>query len=952
MRYRAFLPVGILVVLALVATNVQAQVPTGVIDGRVIDADGAVLPGVAVRVSGSALLSERATITGDTGMYRFPKMPLANDYTVTFSLAGFQTLVREEIRVTLGMTTSLNEVLELGAFENVVTVTGESPIVDLKSTTLGVNVQEEMLQTVPNARDMWVVLEETPAMVMDRFNVGGSESGQQSRFAAGSGESQNSYNFDGIEITDMAATGAATYLPYDAFQEIQVSSQSHSAEISTPGVHLNIVTKSGTNQFHGMAAYYFEDGGWQGDNIDQDLIDAGVEEGDEFKEYNDYSLSLGGPIIRDKLTFFIHHSVQEPAVYPIGFYMPDGSRGVDITTLTHYVAKLDWQITNASRLTGNVKWGSKFRPWRNSIAYERQGPGTLKSQDSATSIPQVHFSTLFSDRAFLDASYGQMNMDFPMAPDANNQGGTSMYEYRTTWDDAPLDDWVYGYNQSYYYYSGYLRDRQQANVNFSYFLDGWIGGDHELKGGLDWFDFTSTTDEYSFGGLRQGYRYGDPYNIRVENHPQHVIYSEQSLGFFIQDTATFGKWTVNFGLRGDQWEVYLPAQQGLDTPHCDHFGGTFPQFCAEDYPAQRDLVNVFNVAPRLGVVWDVTGTGRTALKASFGRYYHNYGNWLANFVNPNSYIYFYTRWEDTNGDNAWQPGEEDPDPYAIYTASANSIDPNLKQPYTDEITISIDHRLTNDLALSAYYTSRKEKDLAEDMDISKPYDVWSPVTFTDPDVGDYTVFNLDEDYVGVPTEWYVTNPAMLDGKPFENSYDAFTVKLTKRFSNNWHMMTSYTYSKTMGWRTDAADMASSVGDSPNDDLYAYGRPFYDRPHLLKLAGSYTFNFGFNIGTFIRYQSGEPYARTIESQERMNQGWEVVRFEERGAQRLDSVMTVDLRLAQRFTLGPTELEVMLDGFNLTNANTVLDMGYEVHGSYGDVYQILPPRIFRIGAKISF
>jgi hypothetical protein len=810
-----------------------------------------------------------------------------------------------------------------------------------------------MLQSVPNARDMWVVLETTPAMVMDRFNVGGSKSGQQSRFSAGAGDSQNSYNFDGIEITDMAATGAATYLPYDAFQEIQVSNQSHSAEISTPGVHLNIVTKSGTNQFHGMAAYYFQNGSLQGNNIDQELIDAGVEEGDEFKELNDYSLSLGGPILRDKLTFFIHHSVQEPAIYPIGFYMPDGSRGVDITTLTHYIAKLDWQISNASKLSGSAKWGGKERPWRNSIDYARQGVGTLYHQESNTTIPQVHFSTLFSDRAFFDASYGQMNMDFPLAPDGNNQGGVSMYEYRTTWDDAPLDDWVYGYNQSYYRYFGYLRDRQQANANLSYFLDGWIGGDHELKGGLTWFNFESDTSEYSFGGIRQGYRYGEPYNIRVENHPQNTIYGEESIGFFIQDTATFGNWTINLGLRGDAWEMYIPAQSSPDTPLCGYYGERYPQFCARSFDAQNNLVDWFNVAPRVGVIWDVSGNGRTALKASFGRFYANVGNWLSNFVNPNSYIYFYTRWEDLNGNGLWDPGEEDETPYSgPYSPSVNSIDPGLKQQYTDELTISLDHRLTTDLALGAYVTIRRDKDLVEDITANIPYSAYTPVTFTDPEYGDYLVYELDEEYIGQGEQYFVTNPDEIDGRKFESTYEAFTVKLTKRFANNWMAMGSYTYSEMMGFGTDGGGGLASVGDDPNADHYAYGRPFYDRPHLFKLTGSYAFNFGLNIGAFLRYQSGQPLTRYIESQRRMNQGWVVNKIEPRGSQRLPAVRTIDLRIGQRFTLGPTELEIMIDGFNLTNENTVLDMGDELYGDYGTIYEILGPRIFRIGAKISF
>jgi hypothetical protein len=952
MRVRAVVFIGTIITLALAAPYASAQVPTGAIDGRVTDADGALLVGVTVTVSGPALLSDRTTVTGDSGAFRIPAVPPSDDYMVTFSLAGFQTVVRDEIRVVIGATTTLNVQLELGAFEEVLTVTGDSPVVDIKSTNLGVNVHETMLQTVPNARDLYVVLEETPAMVMNKYNVGGSESGFQSQFSAGTGPSQNSFNFDGVNVTDMAATGSSGYFPYDAFQEIQVSSQSHSADFSSPGVQLNIITKSGSNQFHGMGAYYFQNASFQGDNITQDLIDAGLEEGDEFKELNDYSLSLGGPILRDKLTFFVHYSVLEPAVYPTGFYMTDGSRGVDIVTMTHWLAKIDWQISNSSKLMGSTKWTSKLWPYRNAVAWERHGPGTLRYQDSQSTIPQIHFSRLFSDRAFLDVSYGQDNVDFPLEPEARNEGGVSMLEYRSTWDNAPLEDWVYGYNQSYPYYSLFLRDRMQANASFSYFLDNWIGGDHELKAGLSWFNYESDTTTWSFGAIRQGFRYGQPYNVRLEDLPANEVYSEQSAGFFLQDTATFGRWTINLGLRGDQWEVYLPAQIREDTAHCDDFGDRWPQFCARSFPAQRNLVDVFNIAPRLGIVWDVAGNGRTALKASYGRYYHQYGNWLANFVNPAGYIQLYFRWYDDNGDNLWQPGEEAEDPYAVYTAADNSIDPDLKQPYTDELTFSVDQRLIEDLSISAYVTIRKEKDLAEDIDLAKPNSVYTPVEFVDPEIGPYIVYELDEDYVGVPTQWHVTNPGTIDGKPFENSYEALTLKLTKRFSNNWHMMTSYTYSKTLGWRYDAGDMASYVGDSPNDDLYAYGRPFFDRPHLFKLSGSYAFPWGMNIGAFIRYQSGEPFTRTIESQRRMNQGWEVVRFEERGSQRYPAVRTIDLRLAQRFRLGPGELELMLDGFNLTNENTVVWMGEQVNQNYGDIYQILPPRIFRVGVKYSF
>jgi hypothetical protein len=145
MRLRAVVLVGTIVILTLTAPNTAAQVPTGAIDGRVTDADGRLLAGVAVKVSGPALLSERIAVTGDRGAFRLPAVPPSDEYTVTFSLAGFQTLVRDEITVVIGVTTTLNVQLELGAFEEVLTVTGDSPVVDLKSTTLGVNVHETML---------------------------------------------------------------------------------------------------------------------------------------------------------------------------------------------------------------------------------------------------------------------------------------------------------------------------------------------------------------------------------------------------------------------------------------------------------------------------------------------------------------------------------------------------------------------------------------------------------------------------------------------------------------------------------------------------------------------------------------------------------------------------------------------------------------------------------------
>jgi hypothetical protein len=949
---------AVLLACLVTVSAATAQVPTGVVDGRAVDVEGLPLPGVLVEVSGPDLMGTRTAYTGANGRFRFAAMPRGEEYVVTFSMSGFKTVVREGIIIRLNTTTTIDVILELTGVEETITVTGESPVVDVRSTNVGVNVTSDHMQNVPNARDVWVVLEEVPAMVMDRFNVGGSESGQQSGFSAGGGESQNAYNFDGIDITDMAATGAATYFPYDAFEEVQVSTSAHKAEVAAPGVFLNIVTRSGSNAFHGLQAFYWQGPALQADNIDAELEDAGVTEGDEFKRYLDFTISLGGKIIQDKVWFYATYQHQQPEIYPIGFSRADGSRGVDSTALKHWLVKLDWQVTPQHKIAFSEHYGVKDRPWRNGVDYIYHGAGTLLEQISPKHIPQIHWNSLWGDRAFADISFGMMLMDFPLAPDQDNQGLTSLYEYRTITDSnlqaEPLPGWRRGYHQSYYRYNQYYRDRYQVNGTFSYYQDDW-GGDHDFKTGANWYTFKSDTGEYSFNSLRQGYRYGVPYNIRTENHPQQRLYDMDSFGVYFQDTWTLNdKVTLNLGIRGDGYTTYLPEQSQGATPFCSIWGDRYEQYCPQTYAAVDDVAAFFNFAPRVGIIYDVNGDGRTAIKANWSRYYNQLGNWIADFTNPNSYIYQYWYWTDRNGNGAWDPGEEADNPYSTYTAAANRVDPDLTNPYTDEFVFGVDHELIENLAIGATYTYRKDKNLAEDVLYTIPWDAYTLVTFEDDRVpgGSYVAYELDEAWVGEAESWEITNPGEIDGQPFENEYQGFTVKAIKRMSDNWQLLGSYTWSRTLGWRTDAGDFASSVGDNPNDNLFAYGRPFYDRPHLIKVSGSVVLPYDVSLGTFVRFQSGEPFAREIETARRLNQGWVEVRVEEPGASRYPNVFTVDLRVGKIFELPLGNLEAMFDVFNLTNGNVITDQGTIIGDTLGTVEEILPPRIARIGVKWTF
>jgi hypothetical protein len=252
------------------------------------------------------------------------------------------------------------------------------------------------------------------------------------------------------------------------------------------------------------------------------------------------------------------------------------------------------------------------------------------------------------------------------------------------------------------------------------------------------------------------------------------------------------------------------------------------------------------------------------------------------------------------------------------------------------------------------YTYRKDKNLAEDILYTIPWDAYSPITFQDPRVpgGSYVAYELADEWVGTTSSWEIRNPGTINGEPFENEYQSVTFKAIKRMSDNWQLLGSYTWSRTLGWRSDAADFASGLGDSPNDNLFAYGRTFYDRPHLLKISGSVILPYDISFGSFVRFQSGQPARLSIETPYRLNQGWVTVPVEETGSQRYPNVFTIDLRVGKVFALPLGNLEAMFDVFNLTNSNVITDQGWTIDVSLDTIEEILPPRIARIGVKWTF
>jgi hypothetical protein len=290
---------AMLAALALLAglSTAWAQQQTGQIFGKVTDESGAVLPGVTVTLTGPSLLQPQVATTSETGSFQFPRLDVGT-YDVKFELPGFKTVIKQGIRVTVGFNADVSTQLGVSTVQETVTVTGESPIVDTKQTGTKETFTLEQLQSIPSARDPWVILQQTAGITMDRENIGGNMSGQQSNFVSrGAGTFNTKWSLDGIDTTDMSATGASpTYYDFDAFQEMTINTGGVDVTQQTGGVGVNLVTKSGTDKFKGSGRVYNTNDATVANKISQDHRKQGATSGIPIQNINEFGIEAGGPI--------------------------------------------------------------------------------------------------------------------------------------------------------------------------------------------------------------------------------------------------------------------------------------------------------------------------------------------------------------------------------------------------------------------------------------------------------------------------------------------------------------------------------------------------------------------------------------------------------------------------------------------------------------------------------
>jgi hypothetical protein len=898
-----------------VAMPAIAQVQTGSILVKTVDQQGAIMPGATITISSPVLVAGTMTaVTDASGAYRFPSL-VPGTYNVKVELSGFQTIIREGIIVVVGQTTPLDLSLKVAALNESVTVTGQSPTVDTTSGNISVNLGEQLIQNTPGGRDIWALVEaKVPGLVMSRPDVGGSSGGLQGSFSArGTTSSQNTSFLNGVNVGDPAAIGAAGfYYDIDAFDDIQVSTGAHDITVPTSGVFLNMVTKTGGNKWAGGATFTWLGDGTQARNDHNPALQKyGIRPDSDTSNFvSDANVTLGGPLVQNKLRFFgafrdwrVHQNVPVQNAQVV----------LDQTNITDGLGNFTYQLNQNNRLTGFYSRQRYSKPNRLLNSSAITVIDSTSDEEDMFDLAQGLWNSVIGKNFFLDARVGLNKILFPTYQNGGNQQSTTDNATGIVYGNFPTNTVRH-------------RDRNQFNATGQYYLDQALGGRHEFKFGFDYTHAVTRNETTRVDNATTTYTTASgsfvPQNVTLFATPQNDATAVNVLALFVQDSYSVKRLTLLGGIRFEQLEGYLPSQSSPDSPFAAaNVGGFAAQ--PRSYPEIRNIVKWNTAGPRVSAIFDVTGDGKTAAKASVGRYYYilSTGGGGVSSVNHNANYSETYGWNDANGDHRFQLGEQTGAPVVsavvVNGQVATSIDPNFARPYTDEYSAAVDRELMANTKLSVVYTYRREKLPQVTINPDNPY-ASTLTSAVDPGI-DGVVGTADDGTYGFFARTSALNRSVITNDPTQlQSYKGVEITVTKRLSNRWQMLAGYTLSKN--------ELSGvSLDTSPNFLINANGNitstANADRPNQFKLTGMYIFPWHDVIvsGNFSA-QQGPPITRQISRAVGFSTN-QIINLEPLGNTRLDTLTKVDLRLGKQFKFNNRSFEASVDFDNLLNADTI-------------------------------
>ncbi|MBM3296561.1 MAG: TonB-dependent receptor [Candidatus Aminicenantes bacterium] len=682
-----------LVLFAAAAVLPAAGSETGEVQGRVLDDEGTGLPGVTITARSPRLQGSRETVSGPSGAFRFPLLPVGV-YTLTYALDGFASVVQENVAVRLGLVTRLTAALKPAEIQREITVVAPAPLIDTTSTDTSFNLSAEHLAQVPVLnRTVVDAVKFTPGASGVRVSTryGNAQDEGQPSFR-GEGEEGNNWVVDGLTISGVRLKNAGMKLNYDAIEEVQVISDPFSPEYgSAYGGIINMVTKSGGNDFSGEAAFLFQDKALQSARRAQLSVGS---EPDYFSQANGY-LNLGGPLIRDKLWFFVSDNVysdREETSDAVLDYLSI-PRGEKVYRRNSLFAKLTYSLSADHNLSLTGAWNQSFEP--------RGGTGIPELYEDETytdSFLRLNYKGILSPTSFIEAGLGTVVRDNLKRPKDGDLGPAQHY----------VEDLAQNLNNSY----GTVTDQSnRLDFGFKYtkHLDIPKLGRHEIKLGLEYYsqasvfdvDFTGQ-DEDIFPG--NGYDAGTKYHFNTwrdgmgtptaffEYNAFNFTNSSYGLGVFIRDKVTWGPVTFMAGLRS---QTQICLDQNKDKLWSWGLG---------DF-----------LSPRVSLTVDLTGDGVNVVKLGWGRFSDLITTMALGFFNPGQGLSFRTyRWQGP--ENPTQAEVYDP-AHWIFQAEQSTqnfdVAEGIKPNFLSRFLLEFDRRLGRDWAVKARYVQTSAKELLE-----------------------------------------------------------------------------------------------------------------------------------------------------------------------------------------------------------------------------------------------
>jgi hypothetical protein len=936
-----------------------AQQSTGAITGRAVDTSGGALPGVTVSITSPQMIGgARTAVTDEQGVYRFTLLT-GGTYTVTFTLPGFNTLNVESVVLPAGVTLTINGKLDVATLQETVTVTSQTPTIDLESSKVAVNWDQQKLDEIPYSRSLTGLIGLIPGLYATSLDVGGSS------FGTGSGPAARTFGRSGGGVVSYdGMIWDQTYGDYGTYEEAQITTAAKGADSMNPGLTMNLIVKSGSNTFRGAGNIGYQNGDMQSNNITPELLAKGYAPGvNKFTSLKDFYAEAGGPIIKDKLWYYASHRDASSGNFIPGFIRLSDRQQVEFyTKLQDPTAKITYQVSQNNKLEGMFQVGRKWQPYRSASRFVPLE--SSQNQDSMSLVgPSFKWLSVLGSRATFDASLQRGGYWWPDIP-------------WTT--DVRRNDQATGATRGAFLETDRTPRRWQYGATYAYFADLW-GRNHELKTGyLGWRNIQST-ENIGYPNQQQ-YRYrsvaGDPGcneaanydgcftrpdSVLVYDYPNTTASGEwYSSGYFNDKITVTRKFTLNVGVRYDRYSSFLPEQGNAGT-------GPFATKNIFEYKGEDNYPIYSTFVPRVSAVYDVTGEGRVALRGSYGRYVGGSSGASANpgpgagDVNPNAIITrTYSGWR---GEIPFDPNV--PNGARLTSTSGGgvnrTIDPNLKGPFVDEYTAGLDLGLSRVLTLQFNYVRKIDGNSNKSINLALPYEAYTVATTrTDPGRDNVTGTADDRPIViySVPSTYptfgqNVERRVQAEGN---NRYHAFGLTLNKQYSNKYSFLVSFD--------TDYRDLRDNAPRNPNEALYGPGtttgnnygitnfqfaRPSWN--YAMRVSGTYQLPWGINYGSSLNAQSGDYFAREVQVRDGNNTNV-VVRIEPQ-AGRYGWTKIWDNRISKRFkTFGNQSIEAELNIYNSLNTNTIVDQTNRNGSTYLQPDEIIAPRIMRVGVKYRF